>query len=53
MYAEEQAATPAYGNFCDKHGNAIKPATVANHNKHMGYVDKADSMTNSYSIFWI
>ncbi|XP_023722709.1 piggyBac transposable element-derived protein 4 [Cryptotermes secundus] len=41
---------PAAGNFCNEHGNAIKPATVADYNKHMGYVDKADRMTNSYSI---
>jgi hypothetical protein len=31
-------------------GNAIKPAIVADYNMHMGYVDKADRMTNSYSI---
>ncbi|PNF19047.1 hypothetical protein B7P43_G11709 [Cryptotermes secundus] len=41
---------PAEGSFCDEHGNAIKPAIVANYNKHMGYVDKADRMANSYSI---
>jgi hypothetical protein len=29
---------------------SIKPAIVANYNMHMGYVDKADRMTNSYSI---
>ncbi|PNF30391.1 hypothetical protein B7P43_G13252, partial [Cryptotermes secundus] len=40
---------PAEGSFCDEHGNAIKPATVADY-KHMGYVDKADRMANSYSI---
>jgi hypothetical protein len=41
---------PAEGNFCDEHGNAIKPAIVADYNAHMGYVDKADRMANSYSI---
>jgi hypothetical protein len=41
---------PAEGNFCDQHGNAIKPAIVADYNAHMGYVDKADRMANSYSI---
>jgi hypothetical protein len=30
--------------------NAIKPAIVADYNKHMGYVDKANRMINSYSI---
>ncbi|PNF17185.1 hypothetical protein B7P43_G06584 [Cryptotermes secundus] len=43
-------APPAEGNFCDEHRNAIKPAIVADYNMHMGYVDKADRMTNSYSI---
>jgi hypothetical protein len=42
--------TPAEGNFCDEHGNAIKPAIVDDYNLHMGYVDKVDRMTNSYSI---
>jgi hypothetical protein len=41
---------PAEGNFCDEHGNAIKPAIVADYNAHMGYVDKADRTANSYSI---
>jgi hypothetical protein len=46
-------ASPAEGIFCDEHGNAIKPATAANYNRHMGYVDEADRMTNSYSIsYW-
>jgi hypothetical protein len=40
----------AEGNFCDEHGNALKPAIVQNYNRHMGYVDKSDRMTNSYSI---
>ena len=29
---------------------AIKPSVVVDYNTHMGYVDKADRMTNSYSI---
>jgi hypothetical protein len=41
---------PAEGNFYDMHGNATKPATVGDYNRHMAYVDKADTMTNSYSI---
>jgi hypothetical protein len=41
---------PAEGNFCDEHGNATKPEIIADHSKHMGYVDKADRMTDSYSI---
>ncbi|PNF23240.1 hypothetical protein B7P43_G18268 [Cryptotermes secundus] len=41
---------PAEGSFCDEHGNAIKPSVVVDYNTHMGYVDKADRMTNSYSI---
>jgi len=39
---------PSKGNFRDEHGNAIKPAIVADYNRHMGYVDKADRMANSY-----
>jgi hypothetical protein len=41
---------PAEGNFCDEYGNALKPAIVQDYNRHMGYVDKSDRMTNSYSI---
>ena len=41
---------PAEGSFCDEHGNAIKPAVIVDYNKHMGYVDKADRMANSYGI---
>ena len=40
----------AEGNFCDNNGKAIKPQIVADYNRHMGYVDKGDRMTNSYSI---
>jgi hypothetical protein len=43
-------APPAEGNFCDEHGNAIKPVIVADYNKHMGYVDKADRMTNNAAV---
>jgi len=39
---------PIEGNFRDEHGNAIKPAIVADYNRHMGYVDKADRMASSY-----
>ena len=41
---------PAEGNFCDNNGKALKPQIVADYNRHMGYVDKGDKMTNSYSI---
>ena len=40
---------PSEGNFRDEHGNAIKPAIVADYNRHMGYVDKTDRMANSYT----
>jgi hypothetical protein len=42
--------SPAEGNFCGEYGNTLKPAIVQDYNKHMGYVDKSDRMTNSYSI---
>jgi hypothetical protein len=41
---------PAEGNFCDEHGNALKPAIVQDYNKHTGHVDKSDCMMNTYSI---
>jgi hypothetical protein len=41
---------PAEDNFCDKHENAIKLVTVEDYNKNMGFVNKVDRITNSYSI---
>jgi hypothetical protein len=46
-------ASPAEGNFCDEHRDAMKPAIVADYNMHMRYVDKEDRMTNCSSIYWI
>jgi hypothetical protein len=45
-------AAPAEGNFCDQHRNAIKPATVANYNKHMGYLTKSTrwQTVSGYSV---
>ena len=31
---------PAEGNFCNKHGKSLKPATLQGYNRHTGYVDK-------------
>jgi len=36
---------PAEGNFCDEHGNTLKPATIQGCNRH-----KSDRMMNIYSI---
>jgi len=36
----------AEGNFCDEHRNALKPTTVQDYNRQMGYVDKSDHMAN-------
>jgi hypothetical protein len=41
---------PAEGNFCDKNGKAIKLQIVADYDRHMGYLDKEDRMTETYSI---
>jgi len=41
---------PLEGNFCDEHGKAMKPAIIQDYSRHMGYADKSDCMTNSYSI---
>ena len=39
---------PREGNYRDEHGNAIKPAIVADYNHRMGHVDNVDRMANSY-----
>jgi hypothetical protein len=31
---------PVEGNFCNKHGNAIKPGMVRQYNWYMDYTDK-------------
>jgi hypothetical protein len=41
---------PANGNFRDEHENATKFYIVKEYNTHMGYVDKSDRMSNTYSI---
>jgi hypothetical protein len=38
---------PAEGNFSNEHGNALKPAIMQDYNRHTGYVDKRDFMTNT------
>jgi hypothetical protein len=38
------------GSFREEHGNTLKPSIVAVNNRHMGYVDKADRMANSYMV---
>ena len=40
---------PREDSYCDEHENAIKPAIVADYNRHMGHVDNAYRMTNSYT----
>jgi hypothetical protein len=39
---------PTEGNYHDEHGNAIKPAIVADYNRQVWHVNNADRMTNSY-----
>ena len=39
---------PREGNYADEHSSAIKPAIVADYIHHMGHVDNADRMANSY-----
>jgi hypothetical protein len=39
---------PREGNYRGEHGNAIKPAIVVDYSRHMGHVDNADRMANSY-----
>jgi hypothetical protein len=38
---------PIEGNYRDEHGNAIKPAIVADYKHHMRHVVNADRVTNS------
>ena len=40
---------PTEGNYRDEHGNVIKLAIVADYNCHMGHVNNADRMANSYT----
>jgi hypothetical protein len=40
---------PTEGNYRDERGNAIKPAIVADYNRHMGHIDNSDRMANSYT----
>jgi len=42
-------APPTEGNYRNEHGNVIKPAIVADYNCHMGKVDNADRIDNSYT----
>jgi len=41
---------PAEGNFCDNSNRPVEPHIVERYNRHMGYVDNSDRMTNSYSM---
>ena len=41
---------PAEGNFCDDSNRPVKPNIVERYNRHMGYVDISDRMSNSYSM---
>jgi len=41
---------PLEGNFSDDHGNAMKPAIIQDCNRHMGYADESDRMTNYYCV---
>ena len=40
---------PSVCNYHDEHGNAKKPAIVADYNRYMGNVDSADWMSTSYT----
>jgi len=37
-------------NFCDERGNAIKPITLQDCNKHMEYAELEDRKISSFSI---
>ena len=47
---------PLQGNFCDKHGKAVKPAIIQDYSRHMGYLGKSDQMLNSnsrWTLKWV
>ena len=41
---------PTEGNFCDDSNRPVKPNIVERYNRHVGYIDNSDPMSNSYSI---
>jgi hypothetical protein len=41
---------PPEGNVFDNSSCPVKPHIIAQNNQHMGYVNNADRMTNTYSI---
>jgi hypothetical protein len=43
-------APPVEGSFTDESGHVIKPRAVEDYNCYMRFVDKSDSMVNSYRI---
>jgi hypothetical protein len=43
---------PAEGNFCDDSKHPVTTHIMEEYNRHMGYVDNADCMANSYSMSW-
>jgi hypothetical protein len=45
-----ELAQDSDSDYCDKHGNAIRPKIIEDYNQHMGYVDKSERRANSYSI---
>jgi hypothetical protein len=45
-----ELAQDSGSDYCDEHGNAIRPKIIEDYNQNMGYVDKSERMVNSYSI---
>jgi hypothetical protein len=41
---------PLKGNFYDKQGKAVKPATIQGYNRHKGYVKKSHHMTTFFLL---
>jgi hypothetical protein len=35
-------------NFCDEHGNILKPKIIHDYSPHMGSMDKGDRMVENY-----
>jgi len=50
MPADKHSRSTHRRQLSQEHRNAIKLAIVADYNRHIGHVDNADRMANSYTL---
>jgi hypothetical protein len=41
---------PVKGNFHDEHGSCLRPTTIQDYKRHMGYVDRFYLIMNMYFV---